>query len=104
VDVVDITDANDKTIRVYFDYNTKLPVRESFTWLDTETRERNDEVTDYDKWRDAGDGIMWPFTIERARNGYKFYQIFANKVEINAELPGGIFDLPKGAQILKKVN
>jgi hypothetical protein len=104
VDVVDITDANDKTIRVYFDYNTKLPVRESFTWLDTETRERNDEVTDYDKWRDAGDGIMWPFTIERARNGYKFYQIFANKVEINAELPDGIFDLPKGAQILKKVN
>jgi len=104
VDVIDITDANDKTIRVYFDYNTKLPVRQSFTWLDTETREHNDEVTDYDKWRDAGDGIMWPFTIERARNGYKFYQIFANKVEINAELPDGIFDLPKGAQILKKVN
>jgi hypothetical protein len=104
VEVVDITDANDKTIRVYFDYNTKLPVRQSFQWLDPETKEHNDEVTDFDKWRDAGDGIMWPYTIERQRNGYKFYQIFASKVEINADLPANIFDLPKGAQILKKVN
>jgi hypothetical protein len=104
VEVVDITDASDQTIRVYFDYNSKLPVRQSFSWLDPETKEHNDEVTDFDKWRDAGDGIMWPFTIERQRNGYKIYQIFANKVEINAELPANIFDLPKGAEILKKVN
>jgi hypothetical protein len=104
VEVVDITDANDRTVRVYFDYNTKLPVRQSFQWLDPETKEHNDEVTDFDKWRDAGDGVMWPFTIERARNGYKFYQIFASKVEIDGELPDDIFNLPKGAQILKKVN
>lgn len=104
VEVVDITDANDKTIRVYLDYNTKLPVRQSYSWLDPETREHNDEVTDYDKWRDAGNGIMWPYTIERARNGYKFYQIFASKVEINSGLPEDIFNLPKGAQILKQVN
>lgn len=104
VEVVDITDANDKTVRVYLDYNTKLPVRQSFSWLDSETKEHYDEVTDFDKWRDAGGGVMWPFTIERERNGYKIFQIFANKVEINADLPAGIFDLPSGAQILKKVN
>jgi hypothetical protein len=104
VDVIDITDANDKTIRVYFDYNTKLPVRQTFQWLDPETRQHDDEITDFDKWRDAGNGVMWPYTIERQRNGYKFYQIFANKVEINVELPADIFALPKGSQILKKVN
>ena len=104
VEVVDITDANNNSVRVYFDYNTKLPVHQSFSWLDAETKEHYDEVTDFDKWRDAGDGIMWPFTIERQRNGYKIYQIFANKVEINADLPANIFDLPKGAEILKKVN
>ncbi len=104
VDVVDITDANDHTIRVYFDYNTKLPVRESFEWLDPDTKEHNDEVTDFDKWRDGGDGVMWPWVIERARNGYKFFQMFANKVEIDGELPADIFELPKGAQILRKVN
>jgi hypothetical protein len=104
VEVVDITDAGDHTVRVYFDYNSKLPVRQSFQWLDAETKQHDDEITDFDKWRDAGDGVMWPFTIERQRNGYKFYQIFANKVEINGELPANIFDLPKGAEILKKVN
>jgi hypothetical protein len=104
VEVVDITDAKDNTIRVYLDYNTKLPVRQTVKWLDPETREHNDEVTDFDKWRNAGDGVMWPFTIERQRNGYKVYQMFASSVEINAELPATIFDLPKGAQILKKVN
>jgi hypothetical protein len=104
VEVVDITDAKGKTVRVYFDFNSKLPVRQSFQWLDPETREHNDEITEFDKWRDAGNGIMWPFTIERERNGYKVYQIFANKVEANAELPANIFELPKGAEILKKVN
>lgn len=104
VDVVDITDANNTTLRVFFDYNTKLPVRETFQWLDPETKKHNDEVTDFDKWRDAGGGVMWPFTIERARNGYKFYQIFASKVEVNSEPPPAIFDLPKGTQVLKKTN
>ena len=47
---------------------------------------------------------MWPFTTERQRNGYKVFQIFADKVEINQELPAGIFDLPAGAKVLKKVN
>ncbi len=104
MEVVDITDATIKPYAYIFDYNTKLPVRQSYSWLDPETREHNDEVTDYDKWRDAGNGIMWPYTIERARNGYKFYQIFASKVEINSGLPEDIFNLPKGAQILKQVN
>jgi hypothetical protein len=77
-------------------------VKQSFTWLDPDTKERDDEVEDFDKWRDAGHGVMWPFTIERARNGYKVYQIFASKVEVNAELPTDIFEFPKGTQILQK--
>jgi hypothetical protein len=104
VDVVDITDANDKTIRIYFDFNTKLPVRETYSWLDPETKERNDETYDYDKWRDAGNGVKWPFTVQRSHNGYKTFQFFADKVEVDGELPPDIFELPKGAQILKKVN
>jgi hypothetical protein len=47
---------------------------------------------------------MWPFTIERQRNGYKVYQMFASKVEVNQALPPGIFELPPGARTLKKVN
>ncbi len=102
VEVVDITDAQDQTIRVSFDHNTGLPVRETFTWLDPETKYRNDEITEYDKYRDAGGGIMWPFTVERSRNGYKTYQMFANSVEANGAVPKSIFDLPPGVKVLRK--
>jgi hypothetical protein len=104
VEVVDITDQAGSTIRVYIDHNTMLPVRVTFNWLDATSKQRFDEETNFSKWRNAGDGVMWPFTIERQRNGYKVFQMFADKVEINAELPAGIFDLPAGAKVLKKVN
>ncbi len=104
VEVVDITDAKDRTVRVYFDHNTFLPIRETFAWQDSQTREHNDEEIDYDKWRDAGEGVMWPFTIERQRNGYKTYQMFASRVDVNQPIPPKTFELPPGAKILKKVS
>ncbi len=102
VEVVDITDAQDRTVRVYFDHNTLLPVRETYTWLDPDTKQRNDVETHFDKYRDAG-GVMWPYTIERERNGYKAYQLFATSVQVDQPLPGKIFELPPGARVLKKV-
>lgn len=104
VEVVDITDAQDQTIRVSFDHNTGLPIRETFTWMDPETRYKNEEITEYDKYRDAGGGIMWPFTIERSKNGYKTYQMFASSVEANGSVPPGIFELPQGAKVLRKTD
>ena len=101
VEIVDITDAKDQTVRVYFDHNTLFPVRQSFSWFDETMKVHNDEVTEFDKYRDAG-GVMWPFAIERERNGYKVYQMFADQVQVNQALPPKIFDLPPGARILKK--
>lgn len=101
VEIVDITDANNQTVRVYFDHNTMLPVHQAFTWIDPDTKYRNDEVTEFDKYRDSG-GVMWPYSIERERNGYKSYQRFATKVEIDQALPPKIFELPPGAKLLKK--
>jgi hypothetical protein len=104
VEVVDITDAQSRTVRAYFDHNTLLPIHETFSWLDPDTRTHNDEVIEYDKYRDAGDGIMWPYSIERERNGYKTYQMFATKVEVNQPVPAKTFELPPGAKVLKKVD
>jgi hypothetical protein len=102
VEVVEITDSTNLTIRLYLDHNTMLPVHQTFAWMDEKTRMRNDEATEFDKYRDAG-GVMWPFSIERSRNGYKVYQQFVEKVEINQPLPPKIFDLPPGAKVLNKV-
>ena len=104
VEVVDIVDQTGQVVRVYIDHNTMLPVRVTFNWLDPTTKEHFDEETNLSKWRNAGNGVMWPFTIERQRNGYKVFQMFADKVEIDPELPATIFDLPAGAKVLKKVN
>ncbi len=104
IDSVDITDSQNRTLHVFFDYNTKLPIRESFEWLDPLTKERNEEVFVFDKYRDIGNGIQWPFDIQRERNGYKSYQFFADRISANGPIPPGTFDLPKGAKVLKKVD
>ncbi len=104
VEIVDITDAQNLTVRVYFDHNSHLPIRQVYNWLDPETKERNEEVSIYDKYRDIGQGIMWPFDIERERNGYKTYQFFADSAEANKPVPPKTFELPPGSKVLKKVD
>jgi hypothetical protein len=104
VDVVDITDAQNQTVRVYFDHNSMLPLHEKFSWLDEETKQHNDETADFDKYRDCGGGVMLPYSIQRDRNGYKSYQMFASKIDVNQSLPPNIFDLPPGSKVLKKVD
>lgn len=103
VNIVDLTNSHDDTVRVYFDNNTKLPIRQEYSAWDPVGRQRETEVTDYSKYRDAN-GVQWPFVIHRERNGEVSYEMFASRVEINGALPEKTFDLPPGAKILKKVN
>ncbi len=104
IEIVDITDAQNRTVRVFLDHNTMLPIRQSFNWLDEVTRQRDDEVTDFSKYRDVGGGIQWPFTIHRERNGYKVFENYLDKAEANGPLPDKIFELPQGMKVLKKVD
>ncbi len=53
VEIVDLTDANNLTTTVYFDQITKLPVRQVFFRRDPVTKDRNEEVTHFTKYRDA---------------------------------------------------
>ena len=54
VDVVDITDSQNRVVRVYFHQTTKLPVQQSWVWRDPETKEREEEVTRFSRYRDDG--------------------------------------------------
>ena len=100
VEIIDITDSERRVIRVSFDHNSHLPIRETFSWLDPETKYRNDEVLEFDKYRDIGGGVSWPFNIERSRNGYKTFQMFASSVEANPNPPDHTFSLPAKSKIL----
>jgi hypothetical protein len=101
VEIVDLTDADNRTTTVYFDHITKLPVRQVFFRRDAVTKDKNEEVTHFTKYRDAG-GVQWPFAIERDRNGEKVYEIFSTSVEINdPKVSGDLFALPSSIKLLK---
>jgi hypothetical protein len=101
VEIVDLSDANNITTTVYFDQITKLPVKQAFFRRDPVTKDKNEEVTHFTKYRDA-DGVQWPFAIERDRNGEKIYEIFSTSVEINSKKASAdLFMLPSTIKLLK---
>ena len=101
VEIVDLSDVNNITTTVYFDQITKLPVRQVFYRRDPVTKDRNEEVTHFTKYRDAG-GVQWPFAVERDRNGEKVYEIFSTSVEINdKKVSDDLFKLPSTIKLLK---
>jgi len=93
VNIVDITDSQNRVVRVYFHQTTKLPVQQTWVWRDPQTRERQEEVTRYGRYRMTG-GIQWPQQIHRERNGEKVYEIFSESVTVNQDLPDNLFAIP----------
>jgi hypothetical protein len=93
VEIVNITDSENRVIRVQFHQSTKLPVRQIYKRKNPQTREQDDEVTLFARYRDAG-GIQWPHQIRRERNGEKVYEIFADSVKINNNLTDAVFATP----------
>jgi hypothetical protein len=92
VDIVDVIDAENNKVRVYFHQITKLPAKQSFSRLDPVTKDRYEEVTRFDRYRE-NNGIQWPQQITRERNGEKIYQIFAESVTFNQNLTDDLFSL-----------
>ena len=104
VEIVNITDPDNETTTVYFDQTTKLPIRQVFYRRDPVTRDRDEEVTVFAKYRDVGDGVQWPFDVQRMRNGEVIFQIYAETVKVNQGLDDSLFELPQNAKMLKQVD
>ena len=101
VEIVDITDGDNHTTTVYFHQITKLPVREVFYRRNAVTKDKDEEITLFSKYREV-DGIQWPFAIERQRNGEKSFEIFADSLKINdPKVQGDLFELPSDIKLLK---
>jgi hypothetical protein len=96
VEIVDITDSENRVVTVYFHKTTKLPVKQVWVWRDPKTKDRNEEVTRLARYRDVGGGVQWPLQITRDRNGEKVYQIFSDTVSVNQGLSEDLFAVPTG--------
>ena len=102
VDIVDITDADNRVVTVYFSKVEHLPLKQVTYRRDLLTKDRVEEVTRFTKYRDVGGGVMWPFDIQRERDGEKIYQMFSDSVVVNKGLTDALFTLPANMKILKK--
>jgi hypothetical protein len=101
VDIVDIVDADNRTITVSFNQITHLPAKQVTYRRDPKSKERIEEMTRFSKYHVA-DGVMWPYAIQRERDGEKIFQMFSDSVTINNDLTDNLFTLPSDMKILKK--
>ena len=99
VDRVTFTDSANTSVAAEFHTSTHLPVRQVFYRRDPVTRERREEVTRFDKYRDVG-GVMWPFTLQRERDGERIFQLYSESVKINSDLTDTLFTLPEDMKVL----
>jgi hypothetical protein len=80
---------------LYFDTDTHLPVKKSFSWRDPVDRQKNLEEEVYENYR-AVSGIMAPYNLTRYFNGDMASQRFLNSVTINQALDEAMFDPHSG--------
>lgn len=100
VEIVDITDADNRVTTVYIHSSTNLPVRQVFYRRDPQTKERHEEVTIFSKYRDVGGGVQWPHVIQRERDGEKIYEMYSDNVVVNQGLKDDLFTLPVTIKVL----
>ena len=100
VEEVDITDADNHVVKVYFSRNTKLPMYQSYVVRDPKTKDRDEYSTAFAKYRDVGGGIQWPYHIRSERNGAKTFEMFADEVAVNQGLTDELFTLDLKTAIL----
>ena len=102
VEIVEISDANNNTVTVYFDQINKLPVRQLYYRTDPIDHSKIEDAAIFNKYRDVGGGVMWPFAIRRERNGEKVFEMYTASVSINQSFTDSMFELPHGVKMLEK--
>jgi hypothetical protein len=102
VEAVEIYDADNRNISVWIHSSTFLPVKQRFQHWDPVVSDRREEVTRFTKYREAGNGVMWPHDVQRERDQEKIFELYSDKVTVGDDFKPGMFELPPGATILKK--
>jgi hypothetical protein len=102
VEIVEISDTDNRSVTVYFSQLTKLPVRQEFKRRNPQYKDWDTEVSVFAKYRDVGGGVKWPYDVRRDRNGEKIFEMYSESVEINRNLTDDLFTLPGNMKLLPK--
>jgi hypothetical protein len=101
VEIVDITDADNRTVTVYFSKNDKWPIRQTFRRRNPTYGDFDTEATLFAKYHES-EGINWPMDVRRDRNGVKIYEMYTDSAEFNTDLKDSVFTLPSKLRVLPK--
>jgi len=94
VQVTLINGANE-AVTLYFDADTHLPLKKTFTWRDPVDKQKNLEEEIYDNYRPV-QGIMTPYSWTRYFNGDMAGQRFLSAAGYNQGLDAAMFDPHSG--------
>ena len=50
--------------------------------------------------RDAGGGVLWPYVIQRERDGERIFEIYSESVQVNQGLTDELFTLSADMKVL----
>ena len=92
---ITLINAKDESVTLFFDNDTHLPVKKSFSWRDPVDRQKNIEEEVYENYRQVS-GVMAPYNVTRFFNGDMASQRFLNSVTINQGLDEAMFDPRSG--------
>ncbi|HKS71687.1 MAG TPA: hypothetical protein VJQ82_00740 [Terriglobales bacterium] len=89
-DQVTLMNNHGEAVTLYFDIDTHLPMKKTFSWRDPTDKQRNVEDEVYDNYRDV-QGVMTPHTITRFYNGDMSNQRFMTSIAYNKNLSDSLF-------------
>jgi hypothetical protein len=92
---VTLINSQNESVTLYFDTDTHLPVKKSFSWRDPVDRQKNIEEEVYENYRQVS-GVMAPYNVTRYFNGDMAGERFLNSVTINQGLNPAMFDPKSG--------
>ncbi|MGB2607152.1 MAG: hypothetical protein WBC78_26340 [Candidatus Sulfotelmatobacter sp.] len=92
---ITMINSKDEAVKLFFDLDTHLPLKKSYSWRDPVDKERNIEEELYDNYR-LVQGVMTPWGFTRYFNGDMQTQRFTNAVHYNQGLNPAMFDPNSG--------
>jgi hypothetical protein len=97
---VTLINSKNESVSVYFDIDTHLPIKKSYSWRDPTDNERNTEEESFDGYRMV-QGVMTPFGFTRYFNGDMQTERFVTTVTYSQQLDQAMFDPNSGYNPMK---
>jgi hypothetical protein len=92
---VTLINSKDESVSIYFDIDSHLPIKKSYSWRDPVDKQRDVEEETYDGYR-LVQGVMTPFGFTRYFNGDMQTERFITSASYSETLNPAMFDPNSG--------